>query len=230
MRIVFVRHGEPDYEHDCLTETGVKQAEMAAERLKEEGISEIWASPLGRAQQTAKIASEVLGLPVKTVDCMREITWGSIDGSPLFADGHPWDTVDKMAADGVDLNMRDWRTSPYFVNNHVVQVADGVERGIDEWLAGLGYVRRGAYYEHTLAEDEHKTIAMFSHGGSSSVAIGHMMNLPFPYMCAMMHMEFTSITILRMGRKKGLCPLPCLELSNDSRHIKEGKYHRLQEM
>ena len=37
MRIVFVRHGEPDYEHDCLTETGVRQAEQAAERLKEEG-------------------------------------------------------------------------------------------------------------------------------------------------------------------------------------------------
>jgi hypothetical protein len=26
MRIIFVRHGEPDYEHDCLTETGRKQA------------------------------------------------------------------------------------------------------------------------------------------------------------------------------------------------------------
>ena len=113
MRIVFVRHGEPDYEHDCLTETGVRQAEMAAVRLKEEGISEIWASPLGRAQQTAKISSEVLGLPINTLDCMREITWGSIDGQPLFADGHPWDTVDKMAADGVDLNMPDWRESHF---------------------------------------------------------------------------------------------------------------------
>ena len=31
MRIVFVRHGEPDYEHDCLTETGRLQAQAAAE-------------------------------------------------------------------------------------------------------------------------------------------------------------------------------------------------------
>ena len=33
MRIVFVRHGEPDYARDCLTETGREQAAAAAERL-----------------------------------------------------------------------------------------------------------------------------------------------------------------------------------------------------
>ena len=36
MRIVFVRHGEPDYEHDCLTPLGRLQARAAAERLREE--------------------------------------------------------------------------------------------------------------------------------------------------------------------------------------------------
>ncbi len=34
MRIIFVRHGEPNYELDCLTETGKKQAEAAARRLE----------------------------------------------------------------------------------------------------------------------------------------------------------------------------------------------------
>ena len=34
MRIIFVRHGEPDYEHDCLTETGKLQAVDAAERKR----------------------------------------------------------------------------------------------------------------------------------------------------------------------------------------------------
>ena len=41
MRIIFVRHGEPDYIHDCLTDKGRIQALSAAERLREEGISEI---------------------------------------------------------------------------------------------------------------------------------------------------------------------------------------------
>ena len=53
MRIIFVRHGEPDYQHDCLTETGKKQAEAASKRLAREGIDEIYASPMGRAAETA---------------------------------------------------------------------------------------------------------------------------------------------------------------------------------
>ena len=41
MRIIFVRHGEPDYANDCLTEQGRLQAQEAAKRLLEEGIEEM---------------------------------------------------------------------------------------------------------------------------------------------------------------------------------------------
>ena len=41
MRIVFVRHGEPDYRNDCLTETGKIQARQAAVRLREKEIIEV---------------------------------------------------------------------------------------------------------------------------------------------------------------------------------------------
>ena len=81
MRILFIRHGEPDYAKDDLTDTGVRQAELLAQRLKNEGIEEIWSSPLGRAKRTALISSEVLGLPVKTLECMREIKWDGKTGN-----------------------------------------------------------------------------------------------------------------------------------------------------
>ena len=102
-----------------------------------------------------------------------------------------------------------------------------VEKGIDIWLEALGYVREGYYYRHRIAEESHRTVALFCHGGSSSAAIGHILNLPFPYVCAMLHMEFTGISILRFDRKMGGATLPCLELGNDGRHVKLGKYHRL---
>ena len=227
MRIIFIRHGEPDYEKDDLTETGFKQAELVAPRLKDEGIEEIWSSTHGRAISTAKPTAELLGLPVKTVDFMREVTWGSTTGEKLFAGGHPWDIADEMARLGMNLNDPDWRSNQFFRNNRVLDCVDTVESGIDEWLAEHGYKRNGLYYEHTVEEDKHHTIAMFSHGGSSSVAIAHIMNLPFPYVCALLHMEFTGITILRMDKRIGPCTLPCLELANDGRHVKEGYYHRL---
>ena len=43
MRILFVRHGDPDYKNDCLTELGREQAEAVSRRLLPEGISEIYA-------------------------------------------------------------------------------------------------------------------------------------------------------------------------------------------
>ena len=55
MRLIFIRHGEPDYEKDCLTELGHKQAAAAAQRLLSEGIDEIYSSPQGRAFQTLNI-------------------------------------------------------------------------------------------------------------------------------------------------------------------------------
>jgi probable phosphoglycerate mutase len=160
---------------------------------------------------------------------MHELDWGSFDDQPIFADGHPWDIADEMARQGIGLNSPDWRTDPYFARNRVVQSVKNVEDGIDSWLSEHGYHRSGLYYEHDREEDRHRTIALFSHGGSSCAAIGHILDLPFPYMCALLHIEFTGITILRMDRRAGIGTLPCLELANDGRHIREGHYHRLVE-
>lgn len=230
MRIVFVRHGEPDYDNDCLTPAGRVQAIAAAERLKEEGIEEIWSSPLGRAYETALAASKALALPVRTLDFMKEIRWGSRDSSPLFAEGHPWNLADELARRGIDLTRNDWREHPFFRNNLVTDSVDLVEAGIDRWLESLGYVREGFYYRCTRPDDTQRTVALFSHGGSSCAAMGHILNLPFPYTCALLHLEFTGITILRMDRHPGIKALPCLELGNDGRHIRDAKYHRLKDM
>ena len=46
MRLILVRHGDPDYDKDCLTELGHRQADIVAQRLLEEGIEEIYSSPM----------------------------------------------------------------------------------------------------------------------------------------------------------------------------------------
>lgn len=230
MRIIFVRHGEPDYVHDCLTETGRIQAEACAQRLKAEGIEEIYASPLGRAAETAAALSAVLGLPVRTLDFMRELHWGSTDGSPLFADGHPWDVVNELARQGWDLTNPAWREHPCFVRNLVTAEVDRVAEKTDEWLRSLGYERSGAYYRCLRPDNRQMTVALFSHGGSSSAAMGHMLNWTFPYACGLLHLEFTGITVIRLDRTPGSITPPCLELANDGRHIRGCVYHRLADM
>ena len=172
----------------------------------------------------------MLKLPVKTLDYMRELHWGSISGTPIPAGGHPWDLADLLAGEGWDLTDPAWREHPYFSNNRVTAEADNVARKTGEWLLTLGYERHGAYYRCVRPDDRQKTVALFSHGGSSAAAMGHILNLPFPYACGLFHLEFTGITVIRLDRKPGRQTLPCLELANDGRHIRGPRYHRLKDL
>lgn len=42
MRIIFVRHGHPNYDLDCLTSLGHKHGDAVAERLKDEPVEKIF--------------------------------------------------------------------------------------------------------------------------------------------------------------------------------------------
>ncbi len=214
MRIVFVRHGEPDYALDCLTETGRKQAAAAAVRLEREGISEIYASPMGRAAQTAAYTAERLGLKARTLEFMHEISWG---GPGIPDEGHPWTVSDRMICrDDVDFFHEDRRRHPFFRDNAAVRHLDEISGRFDALMLEQGYRREGTRY---LCEtDRQKTIAVFSHGGSGACALAHLLALPFPYVCTVLPYEFTSVIILEFPVKKGEYVHPRIELFNDTAH------------
>ena len=54
MKILIIRHGDPDYSIDSLTEKGHREAAMLAERIAQMDIAAFYVSPLGRAQKTAE--------------------------------------------------------------------------------------------------------------------------------------------------------------------------------
>ena len=54
MKLIFIRHGEPDYEADSLTEKGWREAELLAKRAADWNVTDFYCSPLGRAQHTAE--------------------------------------------------------------------------------------------------------------------------------------------------------------------------------
>ena len=85
MKIVFVRHGEPDYnqvdsrgfigqgrEFAPLTENGIKQAELVSKKALLMGAEIIVSSPYTRALQTAAIISKSTGLDIKIETDLHE--------------------------------------------------------------------------------------------------------------------------------------------------------------
>ena len=214
VRIIFVRHGEPNYEKDCLTETGHKQAEACAKRLEQEGISEIFASPMGRAAQTAAYTAELLELSVETLDYMHEISWG---GEGIPENAHPWTLADRMIdKDDFDFYHNEWRETLYFKNNDVMKYVQEISRQFDALLLRHGYRHEGTRF--FCETDERKNIAVFSHGGSGACVLSHLLALPFPYVCTVMPYGHTSITILNFPVRKGEFVHPRIELFNDTLH------------
>lgn len=218
MRIVFVRHGHPNYKDDCLTEIGHSQAEAAAERLADEKPIKIYSSPMGRAHQTAEHIAKKLNMSVEVCDFMHEIDWGSVNGEEIKRKGHPWCVADDMVAEGVSVMRDTWNVEEYYSNNKVVERVQTVCDGFDAWLEGFGYKRDGYYYR--IENPNSDTVFIVSHGGSSTAAISHMLNIAFPHYCATVRPEFTSITVITLTGEAGSLIIPQIEILNDWRHIK----------
>lgn len=207
MKIIFVRHGHPDYENDCLTELGHTQAIAAANRLANEKPDRIFSSIKGRAYETACHIAKKHNLDITKLKFMREIKW----------DENPWDVADRWVEVGKEINNREWQMDDDFDGGVTVKYYNFVAENFDKWLEEFGLVREGDYYRVIKESDE--TIIIVSHGGSSSVVISHIFNLPFTFVCHALKPTFTAITEVSFEGKKGQLTSPEFKLANDSRHI-----------
>ena len=219
MRIVFVRHGKPDYATDSLLDLGKKQAQTVANRLLRENVSEIYSSTMGRALETAEPFSKLSGLQINGLDFAREIEWGSDSDKELLEGGNPWFILPRFVREGKSVVIDNLTTDPDFSENtRLIDSQSRVISGFDDWLAELGYARDGFYYR-ALRADECKTVVLFCHGGSSTVMISHLLNLPFLQLCATYRPYFTSVSIIKMSAAEGELAIPKIELLSDDAHV-----------
>ena len=61
MKLLFIRHGDPDYTIDSLTEKGWKEAEFLSEKIAALDVRDFYVSPLGRAKDTASCTLKKTG-------------------------------------------------------------------------------------------------------------------------------------------------------------------------
>ncbi len=88
-RIFLVRHGQTAWNVGeifrgradvPLDETGLKEADLAGEALKDETIHAIYSSPLKRSVQTAEGIAKYQKLPVQTLEAIIDISYGEWEG------------------------------------------------------------------------------------------------------------------------------------------------------
>ena len=88
-QLILVRHGETilnaagiaqGWNDSALSDTGQRQVQAIAARLKAHGVTAIYSSPLGRALATAQAIAEATALPVTTLEDLREMCYGKWEG------------------------------------------------------------------------------------------------------------------------------------------------------
>ncbi len=198
MKLYFFRHADPDYSIDSLTPKGWREAELLAPRVArinaDEHISEIYCSPLGRAQDTARVCLEPLGKTVVTKDWMPEFP-----ALMQMPDGHmrmPWDLVPSWWTAHDDLYDKDnWFRGPTMsrggnVEEWYLRVADG----IDSILAEYGYRRDGNIYRTDAGRGD--TLLFFCHLGVMFVMLSHLVGMPTPVLWQNFFVAPSSVTLV----------------------------------
>ena len=180
LRIIIIRHGDPDYEHDSLTPRGDTEAKLLADIIDRYNIDYFYVSPLGRAQRTASFSLEKLGKTATTLDWLKEfpprILRPDGNGRRMIAwDWRPadWTKIPEM------YDKDKWCTHPIMHEGGVDAEAAYVYDGLDTLLAKHGYERDGNIYR--AVRSNHDTIALVCHFGIECVLIGHLIGVsPMP--------------------------------------------------
>ena len=87
MRLLFIRHGDPDYAVDGLTPTGQLEAQLLSDRIAPMDIAEYYVSTMGRARDTARPTLEKAG---------RTADWHE---HPVFAEVNLKGAYDRVVAE-----------------------------------------------------------------------------------------------------------------------------------
>lgn len=176
MRLIIVRHGDPNYEIDSLTEVGWQEAKLAAEKISKLDVRDFYVSPLGRAKDTASCTLEKMGRTAETLDWLREFD-AQIDRPDII--GQKMIAWDWLPADWTIhpefFNVETWLDNDVMKAGNVREKYENVCSNLDKLLAKYGYVRENNYYRVEKANND--TIVFFCHFGLECVLLSRLLNI-----------------------------------------------------
>lgn len=176
MRLIIIRHGDPDYEKDSLTEKGWREARLLADKISRLDVRAFYVSPLGRAKDTASLTLGRMGRTADECDWLREFP-PQIDRPDVrHRKKIAWDWLpEDWTAESAYFLRDKWADTEIMREGRVKEAYAYVIENFDRLLAKHGYVREGEYYRAENANRD--TIVIFCHFGLECVLLSRLMNV-----------------------------------------------------
>lgn len=227
MLLYYIRHGDPIYNPDSLTQLGERQAEAVAKRLAAHGIDEIYASSSNRAILTSKPTCEILKKEATILDWCHE----KHAGKDFYVDngqgGKTWvfqqqKYIEKFASKEI-VDLRDkWYDHPDFADMTFKEGVETTSKYAFAFLAEHGFrfdEQKGMYKS---SKQGNRRIALFAHQGFGLLFLSIISLIPYPTFCTRFDMTHTGVTVIEFPETDGYVLPKILTLSNDSHIYREG--------
>lgn len=215
MKLLIIRHADPDYEKDSLTEKGWREAELLSNRISAMDIKEFYVSPLGRARDTANVTLNKMDRTAEVLPWLREFHAPIYDEN-LGRERICWDFLpqDWTAFDEY-YNKDLWHTVPVMEKGNVISEAKKVFEGIDKILEKNGYVREGNLYRAISSNND--TIALFCHFGVECVILSHLLGIsPVVLWHGFCALPTSVTTLVTEERRKGIASFRMIAFGDTS--------------
>ena len=223
MLLYIIRHGDPIYETDSLTDRGKLQAEAVGKRMLAAKIDRIFSSPMGRARETAEPACRLLGLEKHIEDWTHEI--GDERLTP-FPDGK-MKSITKVQNTyyrengNINLTYEEAYECQGINQTQMKSAVDYIEANGKIFLEKLGYREENGIYR--IIKPNEEKIALFCHSAFARAWISVMLHIPIHMMWSCFEYTHTGVTVIEFkNNKNGVTAPSCLCYSDISHLYAEG--------
>ena len=232
MIFYYVRHGEPIYDPDCLTETGHKQAKALVKRFSEYGLDEVYASTSTRAMQTAQPTCDALKKDMILLPWANEGRAWELFTVPKNEGGRTWsfahnETISNFRKEQVRSLGKKWYEHELFADTTFKEGVQTVDKNCDEFFESLGYRRDRENNCYICLGENKKRVALFAHQGFGMAFFSSVLDVIYPVFATTFDMQHSGVSVIYFNdkAKEGDVVFPkLLQLSNDSHLFSEGVY------
>lgn len=222
MILYYVRHGDPIYNPDSLTDLGYKQADALVDRMFALSPNEIYASTSNRAILTAKPTCDALGIEPVLLDFANEgHAWAELSVGKywLFQDKK---YVELLSSQEVREMGHEWYKHPAFSQYNMEKGIKRINNAVDEWLLQLGFKHDRKTGRYEIVKPNNNKIALFAHAGFGLAFFSSVLDIPYSEMCIKFDICHSGITAIEFCEYDGFAIPKIITLSNEAHLFKNG--------